>query len=99
MACSKPFPPWPGPPPAAAEGLPGGHNEAMASTAPTLKERLRRIRRQDCLEAMDRMVVVQAWINRESVFLSKRLGLWDWSVDGLPAWLVAELQASGLLEI
>jgi hypothetical protein len=71
----------------------------MATPAPTLKERLRRIRRLDCLEAMDRMVVVHAWINREPVFLSKRLGLWDWSVDGLPAWLVVELQASGLLEI
>lgn len=47
---------------------------------------------------MDRMVIIQAWINHEPVFLSKRLGIWDWTVDGLPAWLVAELQASGLLE-
>ena len=76
-----------------------GQNAAMASSTPSLRERLRRVRRLDCLEAMDRMVVIQAWINREPVFLSKRLGLWDWSVDGLPAWLVAELQASGLLEI
>jgi len=71
----------------------------MVTPSLPLRERLRRIRRLDSLEAMDRMVVIQAWINREPVFLSKKLGIWDWAVDGLPAWLVAELQASGLLEI
>lgn len=72
---------------------------AMATPTPTIRERLRRVHRLDRLEAIDRMVVIQAWVNHEPVFLSRRLGLWDWSVDGLPAWLVADLQASGLLEI
>jgi hypothetical protein len=60
-------------------------------------ERVKRIRREDALEGLDRPAVIQAFVQREPVFLGKRHGLWDWGRDGIPLWLVPELQDCGLL--
>ena len=59
--------------------------------------RLQRIRREDALEAMERGAVLQAYSAGETIFISKRHGLWDWQRDGIPGWLLPELDDAGLL--
>lgn len=59
--------------------------------------RLQRIRREDALEAMERRAVLQAYSAGETIFISKRHGLWDWQRDGIPGWLLPELDDAGLL--
>tara|TARA_B100001939_G_scaffold146249_1_gene126744 strand:+ start:1712 stop:1939 length:228 start_codon:yes stop_codon:yes gene_type:complete len=59
--------------------------------------RLQRIRREDALEAMDRTAVLQAYSTGENIYISKRHGLWDWQRDGIPGWLLPELDDAGLL--
>lgn len=61
------------------------------------RERLERIHREDALEAMDRTFVLEAFTRGESVCMSKRHGVWDWSRDGIPAWLLPVLIDAGLL--
>ena len=60
-------------------------------------ERLRRIRREDALEALDRPAVLAAFSRKESIFISKRHGIWDWNRDGIPGWLLPVLIDAGLL--
>ena len=59
--------------------------------------RLQRIRREDALEAMERRAVLQAYSAGETIFISKRHGLWNWQRDGIPGWLLPELDDAGLL--
>ena len=61
------------------------------------RQRLQRIRREDVLGDMERLAVIEAYLRREPVFLGKRYGLWDWNSDGIPLWLVPQLQDAGLL--
>ena len=47
---------------------------------------------------LDRTVVLESFSRRQNVFISKRHGLWDWSLDGIPGWLLPVLRESGLIE-
>ena len=67
----------------------------MTSSA---RQRLERIRREDALEAMDRAAVLAAYSQKESVYISKRHGIWDWNRDGIPGWLLPVLDDAGLLD-
>ena len=60
-------------------------------------ERLRRIRREDALEAFDRAEVLAAFSRKDNIFISKRHGIWDWNRDGIPGWLLPVLRDAGLL--
>ena len=62
------------------------------------RQRLERIRREDALEAMDRAAVLAAYSQKESVYISKRHGIWDWNRDGIPGWLLLVLGDAGLLD-
>ena len=64
----------------------------------TVRHRLDRIRREDALEMLDRPEVLEFFSRRQNVFISKRHGLWDWSRDGIPGWLLPVLRESGLIE-
>jgi len=62
------------------------------------RQRLERISREDALEAMDRAAVLAAYSQKESVYISKRHGIWDWNRDGIPGWLLPVLGDAGLLD-
>ena len=47
---------------------------------------------------MDRAAVLAAYSQKESVYISKRHGIWDWNRDGIPGWLLPVLSDAGLLD-
>ncbi len=58
--------------------------------------RLRRSTREDALQLIDLANLAQAFLRQESVYLG-RGDFWRWELDGIPLWLVPQLQDLGFL--
>lgn len=58
--------------------------------------RLRRSNREDALQAIELATLAQAFLSQEAVYLG-RGDFWRWELDGIPLWLVPQLQDLGFL--
>ncbi|MGC5197094.1 hypothetical protein [Aphanothece microscopica] len=52
--------------------------------------------REDALEQLDLSTVAQAYRSGEPVYLG-RGDFWKWENDGIPGWLIPQLQDLGFL--
>jgi hypothetical protein len=59
-------------------------------------ERVRRVSREDALQALDLATLAQAYLSGEAVYLG-RGDFWKWEQDGIPGWLVPQLDDLGFL--
>ncbi|SBO42268.1 hypothetical protein [Cyanobium sp. NIES-981] len=59
-------------------------------------DRLRRVSREDALQALDLALIAQAYRAGEAVYLG-RGDFWRWDQDGIPGWLVPQLEDLGFL--
>lgn len=59
-------------------------------------ERMRRIHQQDALRELDPALLAQAYCEQRPLYLG-RGRWWRWEHDGIPQWLVPQLQELGFL--
>jgi hypothetical protein len=52
--------------------------------------------REDAMQQLDLATVAQAYRSGEPVYLG-RGDLWKWEQDGIPGWLIPQLQDLGFL--
>lgn len=64
--------------------------------SPSSADRARRVSREDALQDLDLATLAQAYHAREAVYLG-RGEFWRWEQDGIPGWLVPQLQDLGFL--
>lgn len=79
----KALPRWPG------RSRPRAHAASAA-------ERVRRSNREDALQTLKLATLAQAYLDQEPVYLG-RGDFWRWEQDGIPLWLVPQLQDLGFL--
>jgi hypothetical protein len=68
----------------------------IAGKAASPSERLRRISREDALQAIEPATLAAAFRQGQPVYLG-RGQWWTWQRDGIPVWLVPLLQDLGFL--
>jgi hypothetical protein len=59
-------------------------------------KRARRMHREDALQKLDLGTLAQAYLAGQAVYLGPG-DVWQWDYDGIPAWLVPQLEDLGFL--
>jgi hypothetical protein len=73
-----------------------GRAEKRTFSGRTPAERIRRDKRVEALQAIDRATLAQAYAAGEAVHIGRN-DFWRWEKDGIPSWLIPCLEDLQLL--